>query len=280
MATVSRRFQAFVMLWMLLLACAVHADFKKSYGLGLKAHAGADWAQSARHMREALDERSEPQARARLAGMEIKPYVPQLYLAFALAKTNRCAETAGLLAQSGVAVVIAQLPDLAQIQTQVRALCSAAAVVSEPKPAPPVVAQVRPTVQPAPVPAKVQTPPKSTTPVKGKAVVSKPPAPQPAPVKVASQTPSTLLLMADWFVKGDYARVVATPVEPLTDSRAQAFALGLRAAAKLMQADADPAQAAQLRAAAKADLARARAIDPRFKLNPAAFSPRIRGLLG
>lgn len=267
----------------LLLASVVHADYKKSYGLGLKAVNQANWSETARHMREALNERAEPQARARLTGMEIKPYVPQLYLALALAKTAQCSETTALLTQPGVPQTIAQVPELMALRTQVSALCAVSVVSTPPAPktqpatAPAIVTKgtAAPTVTPkTPPPTVVSTP--TPTPTKPVATVN---APIPAKPAVA-ETPEALLALAADFLQGNYARVAASSPESLPNRRAQAFALGLRAAAKLMQAQGDPVNAAALSAAAKADLARAKTLDPQFKLNPVAFSPRIRAAVG
>jgi hypothetical protein len=264
-----------------LLSTVALADYKKSYGLGLKAVNQSNWSDAARHMREALNDRAEPQVRARLTGMEIKPYVPQLYLALALAKSGQCAETSALLTQPGVPQTIAQLPELMTLRTQVSALCANSVVASPPVAAP----KAQPATVPAPTSAptvavKGSVPPKTSaapppvqTPAKPPvAVNTTPPPPKPA----APETPAALLSLAANFLQGNYAQVAASNPDVLPNPRAQAFALGLRAAAKLMQAQANPANAASLSASAKADLTRAKALDPQFKLNPAAFSPRIR----
>lgn len=296
MATVKifKRQAWMVFLGALVLAPSAIADYKKSYGLGLKAYAQGDWSGVQRHMREALAERPEPVARARLTGMEIKPYVPQVYLAWALAQSAQCATTSGLLAQAGVAAVSAQVAEIGQLSRQVQEKCASATPAGNLANTQPKV-EIKPTARPvaiASTPA-ANTTAASTLPVNKTPLVSAPvvkpvaakPAtknsipPKAAAVNASRVTPPELQAIATLMLQGDYARASTFNVEAISERRAQAFALALRAAAKLMSAQVDPSLATQLRGSAVVDLKRARGLDPALKLNSLAFSPKIRGAL-
>jgi hypothetical protein len=271
--------QRVALVLLLVLSFGAAADYKKSYGLGLKAHDSGSDSEAIRHFREALADRAEPQARARLTGMEIKPYAPQVYLAHALARSGQCGEVNGLLAQAGVSAVVAQVALLGSLASDARQRCAASVAT---RPSPPVATPPAVVNQPAASVAQTAQPPRQTpaaTPPPSQTQTVRSPAISTQPAAPPKLTPPALTALAQTLLRGDWLAASRAPVESISEARARAFALALRAVAKLMLADGNPAQAAALRASAQTDLASARRLDSKLALNPQAFPPAIRAAL-
>lgn len=75
----------------LLFVVLAHADFKRSYGSGVRDYTKGDYNDAIESLQEAIDEESTAQEKVRIYGMRYEPYMPYFYLGQAKFKNGDCA---------------------------------------------------------------------------------------------------------------------------------------------------------------------------------------------
>lgn len=259
------------------------ADWKDDYARGLRAASDGNWAEVESRMRAALDGEATPAARTRLYGARFDAYVPRYYLGLAAYRQGRCADAVREWGDAATRTIWAGNADLARVANAGLAECQARLAQSTPTPAPsPAVAQVTPPPAPRPTPTPMPSPARPPVAVATPAV---PPAPVRTPVATPtpaqgvaapSRTSAALVALLDAYLAGRYDVAAATDPAPITDVRARAHALLVRAAARHTQSLLRGGEDAALLEQAAADVRAAKALDARLAPDAALFSPRFR----
>lgn len=271
----------------LALACVgpAFADWKDDYARGVRAASDGNWAEVESRMRAALAGEATPAARARLYGQRFDAYVPRYYLGLAAYRQGRCADAVREWGDAATRAIWSGNAELARVANAGLAECQTRLAQSAPTPTPapsPAVAQVTPPPAarpvPAPSPSPARTPVASTGPA-ATPTPARPAATTPTPAQsaaTASRTPAALVAMLDAYLGGRYDAAMAADPAAITDARARAHALLVRAAARHTQSLLRGGEGAALLEQAAVDVRAAKALDARLAPDPALFSPRFR----
>jgi hypothetical protein len=257
-----------VALLILALPLSGRADYRESYRKGMEAVDRKQWAETAKHMQEALAENPKEGEKVRLYGSRFETYLPYFYLGLALVNTGDCEGAVKAFASSEEQGAIRGTPKQSELQDG-RKKCEAK-VAKAPTPQPTLHPTPRPTPSPEPTAVPAPTP------------TSRSPEPSVAPATPAP-TPSTekhpaggseLLQAARAYFEGRYGDAAAALAGTGTGSgRAAAQALLLRSAARYALFRVGGEQDAPLLRRAAEDAAAARHADPSLMPDEKAFSP-------
>jgi hypothetical protein len=69
--------QAITLVLGLLFVVLAHADFKRSYGSGVRDYTKGDYSDAIESLQKAIDEESTAQEKVRIYGMRYEPYINQ-----------------------------------------------------------------------------------------------------------------------------------------------------------------------------------------------------------
>jgi hypothetical protein len=247
------------------------ADYKESYLKAMEAVDRKQWADVAKHMREALAENPREGGKVKLYGTRYETYLPHFYLGVALLNTGDCDGAVKAFASSEEQGAIRGTSKYAELLGG-RKTCEAkvAKAPTPPPPTPP---------PPTPPPTPRPTPPPEATPVPAATPAAKSPGPTPArvtpsPTAVKPASPADLTGAAQAYFAGRYSDAVAA-LESLNLGRGRraAQALLLRSAARYALYRIGSEQDASLRSRAVEDAVAARRADPSLMPDEAAFSP-------
>jgi hypothetical protein len=255
------------LLLVLALALSVHAQAPPTFKEGVIAFEKKEWAKAEQLMREtiAVNPR-ESEGTVSIAGSWFETYVPQYFLARALAKQGKCAEALPFFAETERQGVTLSIPDFARY-VRTRGGCKPSATAEPPKK---VIGEVEipfedvpRAAKPAPVvvPKPVQTAPK--------------PSPVPAPVvDVESRVRLTAGIRA--YLEGQYEVAVRVLDSKRFADRALAAEAALfRAASRDALYRLGGEQDAALRASVETDLRVYRQLKPKRKPDRRIFPPRF-----
>ena len=87
----SIRVQAITLVLGLFFSVFAHADYKRSYGSGVRDYTKGDYSDAIESLQKAIDEESTAQEKVRIYGMRYEPYMPYFYLGQAKFKNGDCA---------------------------------------------------------------------------------------------------------------------------------------------------------------------------------------------
>ncbi|HET6603541.1 MAG TPA: hypothetical protein VFG21_04905 [Xanthomonadaceae bacterium] len=285
-----------------LLSTPAAADWRREYDLGLRAVQSGDWAAAERHMRAALRDDGEPNAKKRFQGMRVTVYVPHYYAGLAEYRQGNCREALELWGHSPTRAVVQEAGLAAELsrysgecETKLAAASRPATTVAQqpvatgaqsgPTTAPaqpasgtrtgPGTPATQPSTQPSrPAPTTVATtekPPPRTT------ATPPPPRPQPAQPSAPRSAPPALRTAVDAYLGGRHSELAALDAARIDDTRARALALMLRAAARYGQGEREGDDKAL--ATAREDVLAARRAAPSLALDESLFSPRFRAFV-
>ena len=264
------------LLALLLLAIALpaHADWRRDYDSAQKAIEKGSWAEAEQLMKSAASEEPAASARKRFQGTRFALYAPQHFAGVAAYRQGACGRALGYLDDAANRALEAQVASLASESADIRGKCGGAAVAVTPDPPKPA-----PDTAPRPEPPKPE-PPKPTPDTR---VVAEPPKPVPTPVAptptpaVRTAAPAALRSIVSAYVAGNYDAAVKVSDAGISDARARALLLLVRAAAWQTRAELRGGDKAML-ASAEADVRASKRL-ARLDLDPNLFSPRMRALV-
>ena len=262
-----------------LVATSAHADWKRDYGFGQTAFEKGDWAEAEAKMKSALAEEPAASARKRMQGTRFELYAPAHYAAVAAFKQGACGRALQYLDDSANKAVVAQMPNLAAEEQQVRAGCGNVAAAPAPPPPTPAPVAPKPAAPATPIVAAPDKP--ATPPVAAPKPEVRPPETTPVapPPTTAAKTapPAALRTAVRAFLAGDYAATLRVSDAGITDARGRALVLLVRAAAGYTQAELKGGDAA-LTARADGDTRAAKKL-ARIDPDPNLFSPKVRAAI-
>ncbi len=295
-----RRYGAWLVLVVLvMISLAAHADYKDNYARGLEAYKSGRYPEARQLFTQARDEHPEPAVRIKLYGQRYEPYLPQHYLGLIDIQSGNCAGGLAQWSSSGNPEVVAQLGDLANEEKSASSKCGA---VAQAKPSAPTPAPAPAAPKPAETPTSVAQKPAAAPPsvpevtkpavpdaaavaaaaAQSKAsqtVDSKPPAAPQRPVEktvVADKAgpPDQLVQAFENFLNGRLAEVSRINPDAYSEAQVRFHAYLVRCGARytLAQLNGDQAQLDT----ARADARSAHAINAAAAPDPVLFSPRFR----
>jgi hypothetical protein len=257
-----------------LFALPAHADWRRDYDSAQKAIEKGNWAEAEQLMKSAAGEEPDASARKRFQGTRIALYAPQHFAGVAAFRQGACGRALGYLDDPANRAVEAAVGALASEASEIRGKCGGSAVAVAPEPPKPAPDTPRPDTRPVPEPPK---------PAPDTRVVAEPPKPVPTPVAPPTPTPATrsappaaLRSILAAYLAGNYDAAVKVGDGGITDARARAMLLLVRAASWQTRADLRGGDATML-ANAEADIRASRRL-ARLDLDPNLFSPRMRAL--
>lgn len=255
------------------------ADWRRDYGFGQQAIDKGNWAEAESLMRSAQSEEPAAALRKRMQGTRFEAYVPRHYAGYAAFKQGACGRALDYFNDASTRDVVAQVPELAAQAQQVRRGCGGAdnTVADTGKPPVPTAAVIdKPVVAaPEPPPRAVPTPTPPT-------VANTPPKPAPTPVQAPVTAPAATHLPAPaalrsvigLFLAGNYDAALRASDAGMSDPRARALLLLVRAAAGFTNAELKGGDAAAV-ARAEQDVRASRRL-MRIDPDPILFSPKVR----
>jgi hypothetical protein len=141
---------------LMLLALPAAADYKSDYSDGVKAIERGNWARAKEKLQSAIADSPTPQARVRLYGMRLEPYIPHFYLGVALSNLKDCSGALQALNNTASQKILAEVEDLSAQRTQAQQIISRCSAAAPPlAPSQPAVVPATP-VTPALTPAELQ----------------------------------------------------------------------------------------------------------------------------
>jgi hypothetical protein len=267
-------------LLVLVFALSAQAQAPSMFKDGVIAFEKGEWAKAETLMREtiALNPR-ESEGTVSIAGSWYETYVPQYFLARALAKQGKCAEALPYFAESERQGVTPGIEDFAR-HLRTRGGCKATAKAEKPKQ---VIGEVEVPFEDVPKPKPVEVKPKpvekkpiEAKPITPKPITPKPTAPKPIEPKPDFETRARLTTGIRAYLEGQYEVAVRVlDGKPFADPTAAAEAALFRAAARdaLYRIGGEKDDA--LRAAVENDLRVYRSSGPKRKPDPRIFPPRF-----
>ncbi|MGA9334109.1 MAG: hypothetical protein WBV39_07505, partial [Rudaea sp.] len=211
----------------LMLACtSAHAEYKYDYSHGLQALEDHDYAKARKLIKQALDDHPEPAVRIRLYGQVWQPYLPQYYLGLVAFQQGDCATALSQWNAPASRDVVAQLPNIAAVQTRDSEICrnKMAATAPTKSPASPDAAKARAQIAAQPKPGKVAIAHNEGT---NRNVVAKA-----RPATPRDQPPQPLVDAFRDYLAGQYAQVARINPDSYAQPRARFHAYLVRAASK------------------------------------------------
>jgi hypothetical protein len=263
----------------LLIAPLAHADWKRDYGFGQTAFEKGDWSEAEKLMKSAAGEEPAASARKRMQGTRFELYAPAHYAGIAAFKQGACGRALQYLDDGANKAVVAQLPNLAAEEQQVRAGCGNVAAAPAPPPPTPAPVAPKPTAPSTPivaVPDKPVPPPVAAPKPEVRAPETTPVAPPPT-VATKAAPPAALRTAVRAFLAGDYAATLRVSDAGITDTRGRALVLLVRAAAGYTQAELKGGDSA-LTSRADGDVRAAKKL-ARIDPDPNLFSPKVRAAI-
>ena len=261
-------------------SATAEADWMRDYDRGLKALEDGDYAEAESKLRSALRDNDKDSHRQRFQGTRFDAYMPHFYAGVAAFKQGRCEDALRYWSNSGMQSVFAkELPELrSQWQSYQQVCDTRLAAASKPandgssatgKPA---------TSSPAPTPAAPPKQPSTSSSAtvstsKPAATASAPPARQTPPKPSAAAAPALLQQAAELYFAGRYQELLRTEAQSVSDARARAHALMLRAAAGFILAEQNGDSGGM--DDARRDVRAARAAQASLAPDRAAFSPKF-----
>jgi hypothetical protein len=269
------------LLVVLIAACALpaHADYKRSYALGVDAYGAGKLDDAEKLMKEALADEATPAAKVKLYGMRFEPYVPQFYLGMLAYKRGDCAGAMRYWEMPGVNAIVSadgsMSSQAAGGQRDCKAKLGPSVAATNPEPTqvtpPPKPPEPKPTPPPEPKPTPPEPKPTPPTPTP-----TPTPIPTPPPKPSVVDAPNELVAALDSFLLGRYKDAANVDPSKLTDSRAKYHALLVRAAARHVMGLLQGESGSSLIAQAQADVRAAKALQPGASPDASVFSPRFR----
>jgi hypothetical protein len=251
------------------------ADYRESYRKGREAVDRKRWAEVAERMREALAENPTEGEKVKLYGVRFEPYLPHFYLGLALVYAGDCAGAVKAFQASEEQGAIRGTPEepaLRQRRKDCEAKLAQAAPLAPPRPTPTPRPTVFPEATPEPTPSAVARLVEPTPTAPQPAAVATPAARQPA--AGPPSVPPELLAAARAYFDGRYDEAEAKLARlPEGSGRVGAQALLLRSASRYALFRVGAERDAELRRSAMADAAAARRADPALLPDRQAFSP-------
>lgn len=258
------------------MALAAAADYRQSYLDGLKAMKRGAFAEAIPRFRQALAERPEEAARARLVGAIPEPYLPHHYLGVAYLALGRCPEALAEWEISERQGAVAGFASLVEEVERGRRRCAPPPPpppreATEPPPAEPTAEQGRPAPEVVAEPSPAKPEPAAAEPSPSTAAPA-PVSPPPAPVVL----PEVLLEAMQAHFDGEYEVALRLLDRSPTQTLECRFFVALfRAASRHALYLLGGEQEETLLADAIEDLRRARQENPAFSPHPDFFSPRF-----
>ncbi|MBD8526140.1 hypothetical protein [Pseudomarimonas arenosa] len=277
---------------LLLFSGSALADWKRDYDRGRKAYADGDWAEAEARFRDAIRDEDDASHRKRFEGMRFDEYMPHFYAGMAAYRQGRCEEALNYWSNTGMQNVFrGELPELrAQWQRGKQECDTRLAAASQPvAPATTTGSSSTPTTGSSTASTAAATPGSgssssgSTSPVSSGSTASNtprpattttPPAPRPPdPRPAAVSVPAVLRQAADLYFAGRYQDLLKLEAQSVSDGRARAHALMLRAAAGFSLAEQNGDQRGLDQA--RQDVRAARSAQASLAPDRAAFSPKF-----
>ena len=281
----TRLLSCFVALSLLLgFSGAAQADWMRDYDRGLKALEGGDYSEAESKFRSAIRDKDEDTHRQRFQGTRFDSYMPHFYAGVAAFKQGRCEDALQYWSNARMQSVLAkELPELRSQWQSYQQVCDTRLAATS-KPATDTGSTSKPaTSSTTPTPAPPPKQPSSTgssTASSSTASTSKPtsstsaPPPRPTPPKPsAAAAPALLQQAAELYFAGRYQELLRTEAQSVSDGRARAHALMLRAAAGFTLAEQNGDQRGM--DDARRDVRAARAAQASLAPDRAAFSPKF-----
>ncbi len=270
-----------LVLLVLLFALSAHAQAPSMFKDGVIAFEKGEWVKAEKLMRETIAVNPRESAgTVSIAGSWYETYVPQYFLARALAKQGKCAEALPYFAESERQGVTPGIEDFAR-HLRTRGGCKPAAKPEKPKR---VIDEVEvpfedvPATKPVTKPVEVKPKPVEKKPPEKKPIEKKPiepkPIPKPIEPKPDLETRARLTTGIRAYLEGQYDIAVRVlDGKPFADPTAAAEAALFRAAARDALYRIGGEQDDELRAAVENDLRVYRATGRRP--DPRIFPPRF-----
>jgi len=257
------------LLLVLVFASSVHAQAPSTFKEGVIAFEKKEYAKAEQLMRQTIAVNpNESEGTVSISGSWFETYVPQYFLARALAKQGKCEEALPFFAETERQGVTLTIPDFAK-HVRTRGGCKPAAKTETPKK---VLTEVEVPFEDVPATAPVAKPKVAPGVIVPKPVESKgvtPPA-----IDVESRARLTTGIRA--YLEGQYdvaARVL--DAKPFADRALAAEAALFRAASRDALYRLGGEKDAELRAAIAIDLRIYRELAPKRKPDPRIFTPRF-----